>query len=249
MPTLKQIEANRRNAQKSTGPRTPEGKAASKMNALKSGIDAQALFIRFEKPADLEALVADYYQRFQPATPEERCFVDTLIRDEWQLRRLSAIEAELWEHQLTLIRDDEPYPRGHAFQIADATFARLQRRIDQTERSYKNALHELERLRHTRETSEPAAPPVLQPVENNLVPPQIGFVPQPSPETHPTPQGASPQFPPPPLRANRQNDAPSPNPASSPSKNSPSLRLGGKPHLTVAKFNTSDSSKYPSFRA
>jgi hypothetical protein len=162
------------------------------------------------KPADLEALIADYYQRFQPATPEERCFVDILIRDEWQLRRLGAIEAELWEHQLTLVKDDEPYPRGHAFQIADATFARLQRRIDQTERSYKNALHELERLRHTRETSEPDAPPVLRPIENKPVSPQIGFVPQPAEvgQGHalPSPRSASPRFPPPPLRENRKDD-------------------------------------------
>jgi hypothetical protein len=213
MSTPKQIEANRRNAQKSTGPRTPEGKAASKMNALKSGIDAQALFIRFEKPADLEALVADYYQRFQPATPEERCFVDILIRDEWQLRRLSAIEAELWEHQLTLLRDDEPYPRGHAFQLTDATFARLQRRIDQTERSYKIALHELERLQLSRETQAPEPSPILQPVANKPETPQIGFVPQPA-EVGRTPWSAASPLagPPPPLRTNPNVDAPSPNP-------------------------------------
>jgi hypothetical protein len=221
MPTLKQIEANRCNAQKSTGPRTPEGKAVSKMNALKSGINAESLLIRMEEQADLEALIAEYYQRFQPATPEERCFVDILTRDEWQLRRLSAIEAELWEHQLTLLDDDEPYPRGHAFQLADSTFARLQRRIDQTERSYKNALHELERLQQSRGTAKPDTPPALRTIENNPVPPQIGVVSQnptrgesraPSAETDRAPEGASPRFPPPPLRANPKDGAPSPNP-------------------------------------
>jgi hypothetical protein len=237
MPTLKQIEANRRNAQKSTGPRTPEGKAVSKMNALKSGINAEALLIRMEEQADLETLIAEYYQRFQPATPEERCFVDILIRDEWHLRRFGAIEAELWEHQLTLLDDDEPYPRGHAFQLADSTFARLQRRIDQTERSYKNALHELERLQQSRERFEADVPSIPQSIANKTTSPEIGFVPQagtrgegraPSAETHPPLQGASPQFPRPPLRANAKDGASFSNECGSPSQTPRSRRLGGE---------------------
>lgn len=40
MASIRQIEANRLNAKKSTGPRTAEGKSRSRMNALKSGIDA-----------------------------------------------------------------------------------------------------------------------------------------------------------------------------------------------------------------
>src|SRR5581483_10830012 len=45
MSTLRQIEANRRNSQLSTGPRTPEGKAVSRFNALKSGVNAKAQVI------------------------------------------------------------------------------------------------------------------------------------------------------------------------------------------------------------
>jgi hypothetical protein len=56
MATLTQIEANRRNAQHSTGPRTAEGKAASSMNALKTGIDAQSSVIPGEDAAALVAL-------------------------------------------------------------------------------------------------------------------------------------------------------------------------------------------------
>jgi len=51
MPTQNQIQANRRNAQHSTGPRTAEGKAASSMNALKSGIDARSSVIPGEDAA------------------------------------------------------------------------------------------------------------------------------------------------------------------------------------------------------
>ena len=63
MSTLRQIEANRRNAQKSTGPTSVTGKAASSMNALKTGIHAKSLVLPSEKPADLEQLIDEYYQQ------------------------------------------------------------------------------------------------------------------------------------------------------------------------------------------
>jgi hypothetical protein len=50
MATPAQIAANRANAQKSTGPRTAEGKAASRLNALKHGLDAESLIIPGEDP-------------------------------------------------------------------------------------------------------------------------------------------------------------------------------------------------------
>ena len=72
MATLKQLEANRLNARKSTGPRTAEGKTRSSQNALKSGIDAQAQIIHGESVDNLKSLTAEYYHRFHPTTPEQR---------------------------------------------------------------------------------------------------------------------------------------------------------------------------------
>jgi len=69
MASIRQIEANRLNAKKSTGPRTTEGKSRSRMNALKSGIDAQAETIPTEDPAALQALAAEYLERFYPTPP------------------------------------------------------------------------------------------------------------------------------------------------------------------------------------
>ena len=65
MSSLKQTEANRQNAQKSTGPRSVEGKAASRFNALKSGIDAKSQVLPNEDPDQLEVLVARF-PRFLP---------------------------------------------------------------------------------------------------------------------------------------------------------------------------------------
>jgi len=105
MATQKQLAANRLNAQKSTGPRSAEGKARSSMNALKTGIDANSLIIQHESPGRLEALADEYYDRFQPTTPEQRMLVDTLVDSEWLLRRFRRVEAQLWQQGFPDIKD------------------------------------------------------------------------------------------------------------------------------------------------
>src|SRR5947208_11247969 len=82
MATDKQTEANRRNAQKSTGPSTAEGKVRSSRNALKTGIHAELLVIYDEKAEDLQALIDEYYTECAPVTPQERFQVDTMIQCE-----------------------------------------------------------------------------------------------------------------------------------------------------------------------
>jgi hypothetical protein len=68
MATLRQIQANRRNAQKSTGHTSVTGKAVSSMNALKTGIHAKSLVLPSENPAELEELIEDCYPSFNPTT-------------------------------------------------------------------------------------------------------------------------------------------------------------------------------------
>ena len=97
MSSQLQIEANRRNSQKSTGPRTAAGKAIASQNALGSGIYAESETIRDENASDLDSLAAAYYARFHPAAPEQRCLVDILVHSEWTLRRLRRAEAQLWD--------------------------------------------------------------------------------------------------------------------------------------------------------
>ncbi len=184
MATIKQIQANRLNASKSTGPRSAEGKAASCMNALKSGIDAQSQIIPGENAAGLEALTAEYMERFEPATPEERFCVDTLVRDEWQLRRYARADAQLWKYAFDhAYQLDQDNPLAQSFTIKQETFLRLQRRIDAAERSYHRALRELQSLRQARlaETPaaqpEPAPPKPPQPIAKPTPSPEIGFVP------------------------------------------------------------------------
>jgi hypothetical protein len=160
MATIQQIEANRLNAQKSTGPRSVEGKAISCFNAIKTGIDAKSQIIRGEDPAELQTLTAEYQERWQPATPEQRLLVDTLIDCEWLLRRFRKSEAQLWQCKMQELDVWKPKPEGllgETFSRGSEEFSRLQRRIDSTSRNYHRSLKELQRLES--EHREPDPPP------------------------------------------------------------------------------------------
>lgn len=105
MATDKQIAANRRNAQKSTGPNTDEGKSHSRQNAFRHGLTAQTVISLVEKAdeyADFEALVITDYE---PQTTIERALVERLASLLWRLRRAVAIETGLFELQGKAIRD------------------------------------------------------------------------------------------------------------------------------------------------
>src|SRR6266481_4932072 len=172
MPTEAQINANRLNAEKSTGPTSPEGKATSSLNALKSGIDAWSHIIPGEDPAELEALTAAFMLHFHPADPIQLALVDTLVSTEWTQRRLRRIEAQLWNYQVECLDKNLSHadfidasiqhnsPLGHAYQDALDPFTRIQRRIDSTNRMYLRTLKALQELQ-TAAASQPE--PVSQP--------------------------------------------------------------------------------------
>jgi hypothetical protein len=196
MSTLQQIEANRLNAQKSTGPTSAEGKDAVRFNALKSGIHAQSQVIPGEDPAALALLTAEYYDRYQPATPEVRALVDALVTAEWLQRRFRTLEAQIWRYNFEGLYN--PVKGLEMAQVCDPgceDFNRLQRRIDAADRSYHRALAALQKIESRAsqpgERSEPLSPgprpPVPGPASEASRPPEpppnhplssgIGFVP------------------------------------------------------------------------
>jgi hypothetical protein len=193
MSTLRQIEANRRNARKSTGPTSVTGKAASSMNALKTGIHAKSLVLPSEDPAELEELVEESYRSFHPTTPEARSLVDEFIYCEWSLRRLRAAETQSWRHQELNAFDSPKYPLGYSATSHPTTFSKLQHRMDATRRARERALQSLKKLQAEAapaptpdplpEPPEPAAPPFLIPSPQTTLP-VIGFV-LPTPSTTP----------------------------------------------------------------
>jgi len=170
MATERQIEANRLNAESSTGPRTPEGKAASSMNALKSGLDAFSQFVYGEEQDDFIILQQEYTARFQPVTPEERFQLDTMLRSEWVLRRLHRVEAHLWEYHTLKASRSDGVPLGDAFANHSTVFMRLQRRVTLNERAYKDAKAELQSLQAARQAAD--ARPEAQ--QNTTQTPKLG---------------------------------------------------------------------------
>jgi len=190
MPTILQIEANRRNARSSTGPRTDQGKAVSRFNALKTGIDARSHVIPGEDPNVLETLALDYYERFQPAAPEQRYLVDAMISAEWQLRRLRKTEAQIWENGMQAWRPQEKLvDSARAYFHREEYLTRLHRRMDYAERSYHRALKQLLQLQSglpapaQPKASTAELPPAelvaaeLEPPPNQSPSSGIGFVP------------------------------------------------------------------------
>jgi hypothetical protein len=190
MATPKQIEANRRNAQLSTGPRTEAGKAAASKNALKSGMHARSLVIFDENISDLETLFREYFDRFQPATPEERALVDTLANAEWILRRLRRIEPELWQTTFNNYDRHNPTfkqvntPLAFIYTGIAKDLDQLQIRINSFDRAYHRALTDLTRLQKERKAAETAetADPISHSPAPGPRPPApaspIGFVSQ-----------------------------------------------------------------------
>jgi len=202
MPTAKQTAANRMNSQKSTGPGTSAGKSASSYNALKHGIFATTQIMFDEKAEDLADLAAEYHQHHNPADPDQRFLVDTLVANEWRLRRLRRVEAELWDHATNIFMaqntEAPACTSGDAFDTAAPTFERLQRIVNSCERAYHRALNQLQVARgHAlrSQQSEPAPPQPKQSTPTSAKMVSFRQNPKNAPEPTPDPPVASPPAP------------------------------------------------------
>ena len=97
----KKRDANRRNAQNSTGPRTPEGKAASSRNSTTHGLSSAFIALPHEDPSVFDQRLATYTSEFSPQTEHERFLVTELAHSRCRLDRVRRFEACALEHMLT----------------------------------------------------------------------------------------------------------------------------------------------------
>jgi len=95
MTSLRQIEANRDNALKSTGPKTEEGKQRSRRNALRHGFTAETVIEPLESRDEYRAFEAAILSEYLPQTPVEQELVRRLASLFWRLRRATSIETGL----------------------------------------------------------------------------------------------------------------------------------------------------------
>ncbi len=144
-------EINRANAQRSTGPSSPEGKARSARNSFKHGLYSKELVMPDEDPDELDHLRCTLRDEHQPATTTEEILVDELAQHFWRLRRFRALEARAWT------------PENLDAWCASGLLHLIQRSMASAERSFSRALRGLRELQAQRgfipEPSAPAAEP------------------------------------------------------------------------------------------
>src|SRR5437764_14391747 len=99
MTSFKQIEANRRNARRSTGPTSDEGKLRSRRNAVRHGLTAETVIGALEDGEDYKAFEAVVIADYDVQSAVERELVLRLASLLWRIRRATAIETCLFELQ------------------------------------------------------------------------------------------------------------------------------------------------------
>jgi hypothetical protein len=99
MTSFRQIDANRRNAQRSTGPITQEGKKKSRRNAVRHGLTAETVIDELEDAEDYAAFEMAITADYDAHSAAERELVLRLASVLWRLRRATAIESGLFEIQ------------------------------------------------------------------------------------------------------------------------------------------------------
>src|SRR5215211_5575474 len=121
MTSDRKVEANRRNALKSTGPKTPKGKAAVRLNALKHGLLSREVLLPGEDEDALRELGERLRAELQPVGELENLLVDRIIASYWRLRRLGRVEAGIfvWELYEELAERAEHDVRGYESYLSD----------------------------------------------------------------------------------------------------------------------------------
>jgi len=157
-----QIDANRRNALLSTGPRSARGRNIAKMNALKHGLTARQITLFDEAPDDFERFHAELMVSLRPKGAMELALAERVVICAWRLRRVYRVESGLFSSR----RKSWVAGQSSTTSEIDIVFGRLTSGEDELtklsryeasiERSLHRALRELDRRRVR--TSEKSAP-------------------------------------------------------------------------------------------
>jgi hypothetical protein len=150
----KQHQANRENAQHSTGPVSPEGKAAVRLNALTFGLRARDVVLIHEDAAAYQQLWDVLESEWQPQAPTEKILLERMAVAHWLLMRTDRIEERVFT---------DTHPGARQFALLDRVSAQRAR----LERSFSTAMRELKQLQNERRARTQPEP--VQPVESEPV--------------------------------------------------------------------------------
>ncbi|MGC9945985.1 MAG: hypothetical protein ABSF64_06400 [Bryobacteraceae bacterium] len=120
MPTINQIRANRRNAKKSTGPKTQAGKDRVRFNALVHGLRAESAVLPGEDQAKFDQHLARLSAAWINQDDMERDLVETIAVNQGKLARIDRSESRLERSISCTIADLERYRKGRIERHADA---------------------------------------------------------------------------------------------------------------------------------
>src|SRR5215831_5791510 len=152
MATPAQINANQQNATHSTGPKTPEGKAAAARNATKHGLSGAFTVLPHEDQEEFDILLACLRDELKPANQHESFLVEQMAQSRWRLARAHRLENAMFEQMLNgyIPADDDQRIAAKLLNGGDRALATIQRYATTAERSYYKPHTELLKSRQLR---------------------------------------------------------------------------------------------------
>jgi len=155
MATTKQILANRRNAQNSTGPKTAEGRQIVSQNALTHGLTATRTVVLPEEQEEFDRFAAALRHEWETDCPLERFYLDRMIHCAWRLKRAARMESSLLlamlQKESPAAAPDDQARLGRVYLEGHTVLAKLSRHERHLERSLREARYELELAQYVRE--------------------------------------------------------------------------------------------------
>ena len=136
MITDLQLIANRDNATHSTGPRTPEGKKRSSLNATRHGLTGQVIVMPYEDLEAYNAFVERYINGLDPRNEPEKQLAVDMANNVWKLNRCTSIESGIYAmgHHDFADRNNADHPEVHAALTAATTYLENSRQLENLSR-------------------------------------------------------------------------------------------------------------------
>lgn len=188
--------ANKRNAAKSTGPKTPEGKARASRNSTTHGLSGSHIVLSTEDPAAFDDMLAELHEDWAPASAQERQLVREIAENRWRIDRIRRIEAETFEAGIATGAS-----LAESFHSRGPDFDRIRRYEITCTRAWQRAINLLDELQAARRAAEPTDQEIdntLSEAEEQMGLPGIGFVMREMRERFDKFRQTPPQQPPPP---------------------------------------------------
>ncbi len=201
MATPKQTEANRRNSQKSTGPRTEAGKRTSSLNAYKHGLTGQRVIMTAEEAEARDRFTDGIFEDLKPVGAMEETLVQSIADSHWRIHRVVAIQdnifaAEAWNEENYAAEKESGYDGIDRALAPMRTFTNdpkrfhlltvYEMRLHRKAQADLKQLRELQAERRARVTNQKEPVEIAPPPSRHLpdftrTKPQNGFVCSPAP--------------------------------------------------------------------